>query len=137
MHLCSLVFKHWLKLLYLFEMLLLAAGFLFLNEHVQRLGLSIAGVTAALHISFLWVRDIVLSGKRVSMSLKSIAVFLVFVLVVSGPVAFFLPLPVFPVNCGAGSNGCTIGLCTLAQGCGSDDFAFSTFPHEVFRISVV
>lgn len=80
----SLVFKHWLKLLYLFEVLLLVAGFLFLNEHVQRLGLTIAGVTAALHIAFLWIRDIVLSRQRVSMVLRSIAVTLVFVMVVSG-----------------------------------------------------
>jgi patatin-related protein len=84
----SLVFKHWLKLLYLFEVLLLAAGFLFLNEPVQRLGLTIAGVTAALHISFLWVRDIVLSRKRVSMTLKSIAIVVVFALVVSGLAVF-------------------------------------------------
>ncbi|MGB8247223.1 MAG: hypothetical protein WCE98_04330, partial [Chlorobium sp.] len=52
--------------------------------HVQRLGLTIAGVTAALHIAFLWIRDIVLSRQRVSMVLRSIAVTLVFVMVVSG-----------------------------------------------------
>lgn len=85
----SLVFKHWLKLLYLFEVLLLAAGFFFLNEHVQRLGLTIAGVTAALHIAFLWVRDIVLSRKRVSMALGSIFVVLVLVLFVSGLAVIF------------------------------------------------
>ncbi len=80
----SLVFKHWIKLLYLFEVLLVVGGYLFLNESVQRFAFTAAALTGSVHITMLWLRDIMLSRKRVSMALKSIVVALVLALLVSG-----------------------------------------------------
>src|SRR5262245_35689686 len=46
----SLVFQHWLKLLYFFEMLMITGGVLLVNQTVQQFGLIAFGVTAGLHV---------------------------------------------------------------------------------------
>ncbi|MEE9904756.1 MAG: patatin-like protein [Chlorobium sp.] len=83
----SLLFKHWIKLLYLFEVLLIVAGYLFVNESVQRLALMIAAITGALHITLLWLQDLLLSKKRISRIMKSIATVVLLMLLLSGIVA--------------------------------------------------
>src|SRR5205814_270138 len=58
----NLVFRHWLKLLYLFEFLVVLLGTL-LNQTVQRFGLLVFAITLAIQIAELIVSD-ALRGKR-------------------------------------------------------------------------
>jgi hypothetical protein len=58
----NLVFRHWLKLLYLFEFLVVLLGTL-LNQTVQRFGLLVFAITLAIHIAEMIVSD-ALRGKR-------------------------------------------------------------------------
>lgn len=83
----SLLFIHWLKLLYLFEVLLFAAGYVFVSEPVQRLALVIAGVTGMVHVTLLWLRDLLLLKKQMSRILKSIATAGLLVLLLAGIVS--------------------------------------------------
>ncbi len=51
------LFSHWLKLLYLFEIVLLFGAILFGSEETLRLALTLFGVTAAINITMLLLRD--------------------------------------------------------------------------------
>ncbi|MCF8216381.1 MAG: patatin-like protein [Chlorobium sp.] len=82
--LASLLLEHWIKLLYLFEVLLLVVGYLFLNEAVQRLALLIAAITGALHLTLLWLRDLLLSRRSVPRILKNIAMVSLLLLLLFG-----------------------------------------------------
>jgi len=57
------IFRYWLILLYFFEAFLIAAGTIFVKPQVQLLGFITLGVTAAIHIIILLLRDYML-GRR-------------------------------------------------------------------------
>ena len=49
--LAQLFFAHWVRLLYVFELVLIVGGTLLVNENMQQFGLLLFGVTAAVHSS--------------------------------------------------------------------------------------
>lgn len=53
----NLIFRHWLKLLYLFEFLLVLGGTLLLNQGIQQFGLLTFGITAGIHAAVLLLSD--------------------------------------------------------------------------------
>jgi len=57
------IVRYWLFLLYFFEVFLVAAGTVFVKPQVQLLGFVTLGVTAAIHIIILLLRDYML-GRR-------------------------------------------------------------------------
>ena len=54
----NLIFAHWLKLLYLFEFLLVLSGTLFLNQRIQQFGLLIFAVTVVIHAAVKMLGDL-------------------------------------------------------------------------------
>lgn len=82
--LSNLVFHHWLKLLYLFEVVLLLLGYLFVSEPVQQLAVLAFSLTVALHVAVLWLWDRLRSRNLVSGILKVFLIVMVVVLMVAG-----------------------------------------------------
>jgi patatin-related protein len=80
------LFRYWLRLLYLFEVLLIAAGTLFVKPQVQLLGLVTLGVTVAIHIIILLLRDYML-GRRAW--LRILVAFLVIALLILASVGAY------------------------------------------------
>jgi len=84
----DLVFRHWLKLIYFLEVLLIAGSTLLLAKEVQQFALTAFGITAAVHLAVLILRDLIQSKNRWANLAKAIGGFLVVVLIVSGGLAF-------------------------------------------------
>lgn len=59
----NMLLRYWLKLLYMFELLLIAGGLLLATEEIQQLGIIALVLTAVLHIVLFLVGDYVRSGK--------------------------------------------------------------------------
>lgn len=53
----NLVFRHWIKLLYFFELLMIGLGTLLLNQTVQQFGLVAFGITVTTHATVLLLGD--------------------------------------------------------------------------------
>jgi patatin-related protein len=60
----ALLFRHWLTLFYLFALLMIAGGTLFLNPQVQQFGLLTLGIGAATHLATLLLGDYLRGGRR-------------------------------------------------------------------------
>lgn len=56
----NLIFAHWLKLLYLFEFLLVLGGTLLLNQRIQQFGLLTFGITVVIHAAVKLLGDLML-----------------------------------------------------------------------------
>ena len=84
----DLVFRHWLKLVYFLEVLLIAGSTLLLAKEVQQFALTAFGITAAVHLAVLILRDLIQSKNRWANLGKAIGGFLVVVLIVTGGLAF-------------------------------------------------
>jgi Protein of unknown function (DUF3376) len=73
----NLLFRHWVKLLYLFEFLLIAGGWLFVAPQAQRFGFIALGITLAAHGGVLalgdWMRHKSRRWKRASQVLLTVA----------------------------------------------------------------
>ncbi|NTW70146.1 MAG: patatin-like protein [Chlorobiaceae bacterium] len=85
----NLVTMHWLKLLYLFEVVLFFGGFVFVNDSVQRFAITAFGLTASVHIALSWLNSLIMFRKSWSRLLKSLGAFLVILLLVSGLVFLY------------------------------------------------
>jgi patatin-related protein len=79
-----LVFHHWLKLLYLFEFLLILFSTLMLSKRIQEFSLLLFGITVAVHTAELIVRDALQSKRRWWNFILSIVVLLCLVFLVIG-----------------------------------------------------
>jgi len=60
----DLLFRHWLKLIYFLEVLLVAGSTLLLAKEVQQFALTAFGITAAVHLAVLILRDLIQSRNR-------------------------------------------------------------------------
>jgi hypothetical protein len=60
----NLVWCHWVQLLYLFELLMVALGTLLRRAAVQQLGLAAFGVTAAFLLTTRWLGDQLFTDAR-------------------------------------------------------------------------
>jgi patatin-related protein len=59
----NIIVRHWLKLLYFFEGLLILAGTLFDENAIQRVGLMALATTAGIHLALLTLGDVLRNGK--------------------------------------------------------------------------
>jgi patatin-related protein len=83
------IFRYWLRLLYFFEVLLIAAGTVFVKPQVQLLGLVTFGVTAAIHGVILLLRDYMLGRRAWLRILVTVFVIALLILAVVGADALF------------------------------------------------
>jgi patatin-related protein len=60
----DLLFRHWLKLIYFLEVLLIAGSTFLLAAGVQQFALTAFGITAAVHLAVLVLRDLMQSKNR-------------------------------------------------------------------------
>jgi len=84
----DLVFRHWLKLVYFLEVLLIAGSTLLLAKEVQQFALTAFGITAAVHLAVLILRDLIQSRNRWANLGKAMGAVVLVVLIVSGGLAF-------------------------------------------------
>lgn len=84
----DLVFRHWLKLVYFLEVLLIAGSTLLLAKEVQQFALTAFGITAAVHLAVLILRDLIQSRNRWANLGKAVGGVVLVVLIVSGGLAF-------------------------------------------------
>jgi patatin-related protein len=85
----SLIVRHWIQLLYLFEVVLFIGGFVFLNDSVQRFSVTAFALTVSVHVTLSWLNSLILFRKSWTNLLKSLAVVLVILLIVSGLVFLY------------------------------------------------
>lgn len=85
----NLIFWHWIKLLYLFEAVLFAASFVFVNDSVQRFALVAFALTVAVHFTVTWLNGLLLYRKKIGGFIKGFAIFAVLLLVTCGMVLLF------------------------------------------------
>jgi len=60
----DLIFRHWLKLVYFLELLLVAGSTLLLAKEVQQFALTAFGITAGVHLAVVLLRDMIESKNR-------------------------------------------------------------------------
>ena len=80
----DLVFRHWLKLVYFLELLLIVGSTLLLAPSVQHFALTAFGVTAAVHLAVVILRDLIESRNRWLNLAKAIGAVLLVALIVIG-----------------------------------------------------
>lgn len=80
----DLIFRHWLKLVYFLELLLVAGSTLLLAKEVQQFALTAFGITAAVHLAVLLLRDLIESKNRWLNLSKAIGAALLVVVIVIG-----------------------------------------------------
>lgn len=81
----DLLFRHWLKLVYFLEALLIAGSTLLLAKEVQQFALTAFGITAAVHMAVLVLRDLIQSRNRWANLAKAVGgVVLVTLIVIGG-----------------------------------------------------
>ena len=84
----DLLFRHWLKLVYFLEALLIAGSTLLLAKEVQQFALTAFGITAAVHLAVLILRDLIQSKNRWANIAKTLGGVVLVALIVSGGLAF-------------------------------------------------
>jgi patatin-related protein len=60
----DLVFRYWLQLVYVFDILMILGGTVFVERSVQRFGLVLLGLTIAVHVAVLAIRDVIRRRRR-------------------------------------------------------------------------
>ncbi len=83
----DLLFRHWLKLIYFLEVLLIAGSTLLLAKEVQQFALTAFGITAAVHLAVLVLRDLIQSKNRWFNLAKAILAVAVVCLIVIGGIS--------------------------------------------------
>jgi len=66
----NLIFRHWIKLLYFFEVLMILLGTLLINSSVQQFGFLAFGLTLAIHAAVLALGDVMTGERRWANILK-------------------------------------------------------------------
>jgi hypothetical protein len=80
----DLLFRHWLKLVYFLEALLIAGSTILLAKEVQQFALTAFGITAAVHMAVLILRDLIHSRNRWFNLAKAIGGVVIVALIVIG-----------------------------------------------------
>jgi hypothetical protein len=83
------IFRHWLGLLYLFELLIVAGSLLFSAPTMRTFGLTAFGVTAALHVTSLIAEDVIGRKRGWLILTAAVLAFAVLVLAALGVIALF------------------------------------------------
>lgn len=80
----ELLFRHWLKLVYFLEALLIAGSTILLAKEVQQFALTAFGITAAVHMAVLLLRDLIHSRNRWLNLAKAVGGFVLVALLIIG-----------------------------------------------------
>ena len=80
----DLVFRHWLKLIYFLELLLVAGSTLLLAKDVQQFALTAFGITAGVHLAVVLLRDLIQSQNHWVNLSKAIGAAILVVLIIIG-----------------------------------------------------
>lgn len=81
----DLMFRHWLKLVYFLELLLVAGSTLLLAKEVQQFALTAFGITAGVHLAVVLLRDLIQSQNRwINLSKAIGAALLVSLIIIGG-----------------------------------------------------
>jgi hypothetical protein len=83
----DLFFRHWLKLVYFLEALLLVGSTLLLATSVQQFAIAAFGITVAIHIAVDVLRDVIQSRNRWLNLGKAIAIMILVTLILVGGLA--------------------------------------------------
>ena len=83
----DLLFRHWLKLIYFLEVLLIAGSTLLLAKEAQQFAITAFAITAAIHLAVTILRDVLQSENRWLKIGRAILIFLFVVVIVSGGLA--------------------------------------------------
>jgi hypothetical protein len=83
----DLIFRHWLKLIYFLEALLIAGSTLLLAKEAQQFAITAFAITAAIHLAVTILRDVLQSENRWLKIGRAILIFLFIVVIVSGGLA--------------------------------------------------
>lgn len=83
----DLLFRHWLKLIYFLEVLLIAGSTLLLAKEAQQFAITAFAITAAIHLAVTILRDVLQSENRWLKIGRAILIFLFIVVIVSGGLA--------------------------------------------------
>jgi hypothetical protein len=80
----NLLFRYWLKLLYLIELILIAGGTILMRPTLQQFGLLLFGLTVAAHFAVGLLNDLMRSRRRWLNLLKTVLITLLLVVIVVG-----------------------------------------------------
>jgi len=80
----NLFFRHWLKLVYFMEVLLIAGGTLLAQPQMQQFGVTAFGITAGIHLAVMILGDLITSRNRWINVIKAMVIVAVVGLVVLG-----------------------------------------------------
>ncbi|HEU4508408.1 MAG TPA: patatin-like protein [Pyrinomonadaceae bacterium] len=83
----DLLFRHWLKLIYFLEVLLIAGSTLLLAKEAQQFAITAFAITAAIHLAVTILRDVLQSENRWLKIGRAILIFLFVIVIVSGGLA--------------------------------------------------
>jgi hypothetical protein len=83
------VFHHWLTLLYIFEVLIVAGAILFSAPAARTFGLTALGVTVALHVASLVAGDLISRKRGWIILIPALVAFAVLVLALVGAAALY------------------------------------------------
>jgi patatin-related protein len=83
----DLIFRHWLKLIYFLEVLLIAGSTLLLAKEAQQFAITAFAITSAIHLAVTILRDVLQSENRWLKIGRAILIFLFIMMIVSGGLA--------------------------------------------------
>jgi patatin-related protein len=83
----DLIFRHWLKLVYFLELLLVAGSTLLLAKEVQQFALTAFGITAGVHLAVVLLRDLIQGQNRWLNLSKAIGTALLVAVIIIGGLA--------------------------------------------------
>jgi patatin-related protein len=84
----NLLFRHWLKLLYLFEVVLIVSGTLLLNQTIQQFSLTALAITLATHWTTLILNDFMQHENKIFVVIRALVLALLGLLGVFGLISF-------------------------------------------------
>jgi patatin-related protein len=93
----ELVFRHWLKLIYFLEALLIFGSTLLVASGTQKFALTAFGVTAAIHLAVVILSDLIQSRNRWATLAKTIGILILITLIALGVFAVSAILGVDPL----------------------------------------
>jgi len=80
----NLLFRYWLKVLYLIELIMILGGTLLVRQSVQQFGFLLFGLTVAIHLAVNLLNDFMRRRHRWLAALRPIAILIVLILIVIG-----------------------------------------------------
>jgi patatin-related protein len=83
----ELFFRHWLKLIYFLEALMIVGSTLLLADGAQRFAITAFGITAAVHLAVVILSDLIQSRNRWATLAKTIGIVILVILIAAGGLA--------------------------------------------------